>query len=771
MSLEPVSVAVALRTTDGDELELRTRRFELIERIDHPYEATVELVSDNLDLDVRSLLGARARLELDRPGVTARALSGVVTHSEYVTTRNKQLMVRLVVEPSLALLRYSVRRRIFADLTLPEVLEAVAGPVFETHGGAWDASKLSAPLGPRDYRVQWGESDLDFVLRLLSESGLCLLHGQQEDEPLYVLSDINAALPGVGADPVQPGSSEPPIFPFEPDAEEQANEPSVQYLGRRDGVHAQGVRVAARDWKTPGATRYETRIKLGDDRGRAGHVWSYHPGRLDEGKGSEGPHDNETDAWATRLLEEQRASGIEVTGASNIADLLAGSTFELQGHPHVDLDQRYAVVSVVHQADFPEVDLGAHGQGQVHAPTYTNRFVAAPLDAGPVRPPLLSKPRATGIESATVVGPEGEDVHTDTLGRVQVRFHWDEAPSQTCWLRVMSPWAGPGYGASFIPRVGMEVVVGFLGGDPDRPVVTGCLYTGTNMPPGALPESKTCTTLRTQSSPGGEGFNELRFEDAAGSEEVFLHAQRNQRTVVRSAQTTSVGASRSLSVGRDSNRTIGGTETVRIGGKGEKPGDLDVHVSGNERRVLDKDHEFEAENARWQLRETLKADATNEVRVSCAPGGTVLTMSPKAVCIEAPESIKLRVGSAELELTPRGVFISGPVVTATVKEQLLLTSDAGNLALTQEQAGLYGGTGRESKLELRGESARFETAGGMFTAAESMTTKALALSKHVAVDLQLFATNKMVVDSSGSMDVHAPDGLVDVIGARINLNS
>ena len=154
MSLEPVSVAVALRTTDGDEPELRTRRFELIERIDHPFEATVELVSDDLDFDVRSLLGAQARVELDRTRTAAQTRSGVVTRSEYVTTRNRQLLMRLVIEPSLALLRHSVRRRVFSDVTLPEVLEAEAGPVFATHGGAWDASRLSAPLGPRDYRVQ-----------------------------------------------------------------------------------------------------------------------------------------------------------------------------------------------------------------------------------------------------------------------------------------------------------------------------------------------------------------------------------------------------------------------------------------------------------------------------------------------------------------------------------------------------------------------------------------------------------------------------------------
>jgi len=780
MSLEPVSVTVRLRTTDGDELELPTRRFELIERIDHPYEATVELVSEDLDLDVRSLLGAGARLELDRPGVTMRALSGVATLSEYVTTRNKQLMVRLVVEPSLALLRYSVRRRIFADLTLSEVLEAVAGPVFATHGGAWDASKLSALLGPRDYCVQWGESDLDFVLRLLSESGLCLLHGQREDEPLYVLSDINAALPGVGADPAQPGSSEPLVIPFEPEAEEEADEPGVQYLGRTDSVHAQGVRVAARDWKTPGATRYETRVKLGDDRGRAGLVWSYHPGRLDEGKGSEGPHDNETDAWATRLLEEQRARGIEVTGASNIADLTAGATFELQGHPHIDLDQRYAVLSVVHQADFPEVDLGAHGQGQVQAPTYTNRLVATPLDAGPVRPPLLSKPRATGIESATVVGPEGEEVHTNALGRVQVRFHWDDAPSQTCWLRVMSPWAGPGYGASFIPRVGMEVVVGFLGGDPDRPVVTGCLYTGTNMPPGALPETKTCTTLRTQSSPGGEGFNELRFEDAAGSEEVFLHAQRNQRTVVKAAQSTQVGATRSLSVSKDSTRTIGGSETVQVGTpNAEEKGELEVFVTGGEFRKIGEIHALETTSAFWLADEAIVANAEARVCWSCTPGGrrledvpsggSVLTMTPNAITLEALERIKLRVGSAELELTPRGVFINGPVFMATPTEHAEVSAPGGSLTLREEDAKLQGGVNQESSVLLCAERLHCNAQGELRNEGKRVTVHGMDKARFVSKVTEVEGTAQVSVTSGGEVSVTG-EGETVIRGSKVRIN-
>lgn len=706
--LEPVIAAIRMQIEDGDELSLAVRRFELVERIDQPFEMVVELVTDDLQFEVSSMLGARALFEFDRPGVAARSLGGLVTRAEYITTRSQQLTVRVVVEPSLALLRYSTRRRIFADLSLPEILDAVTAPVFATHGGSWDFSRASGAMLPRDYVVQYDETDLDFVLRLLGESGLCLLHGHAEESGgVYALIDSNAMLPGSGVDPAVQAESKPMEVSFVPMAEEESSEPSVQYLGRWDGLFSQGVTVQARDWKSPGATRFETLLKLGDDRGRTGHVWNYHPGRLDEGKGREGGDHNEAESWATRLVEEKRAGGVEVSGASNVVDFTAGATFQLDGHPHVDLDQDYAVLSIVHQGDFPEVEVG-HAEG---AATYTNRFVAAPVDSSPVRPPLRPKPRASGIESATVVGPDGEEVHTDALGRVRVRFHWDDAPSQTCWLRVMTSWAGPGYGASVVPRVGMEVVVGFLGGDPDRPVVTGCLYTGTNMPPGALPDTKTQTVFRTQSTPGGEGFNELRFEDAAGSEEVFIHAQRNHRTVVRAAQSTRVGASRSLSVGKDSRRSIGGSETVQVGTpNADEKGELEVFVTGGELRHIGDVHALQTTSAFWLADEAIIANAEKRVCWSCtsgpqaldrAPsGGTVLTLTPTAATIEALESIELKVGGASVLVNPRGVFIDGPVFTATPTEHAEVSAPGGSLTLRQEDAALRGGAGQESSVSL-----------------------------------------------------------------------
>ena len=775
-TLDPVTVIARLRTVGGDEPPFSVRRFELIERIDHPFKMVVELVCDELDLDVRSLLGARGVVELDRPSVTARSFGGVVTQAEYIATRSQQLFARVVLEPSLALLRYQTRRRIFSDLTLPEILDVVADPLFASHGGAWDFSRISSEMLPRDYVVQLDESDLDFVLRLLSEAGLCLLQGLggEEGDSLFVLVDDNAALPSYGVDPSVPKESRPTVVVFVPEAEEEADEPSVQYLGRKDGIHPQGVTVQARNWKTPGATCFETRIELGGDCGQTGHVWSYHPGRIDEDKGSDGPHRDDTEAWAARLIQEQRAGGVEVVGASNVADFFAGATFQLDGHPLVDLDQDYAVLSIVHQGDFPEVEVG-HAEG---AATYTNRFVAAPVDSGPVRPPLRPKPRAEGIESATVVGPDGEEVHTDALGRVRVRFHWDDAPSQTCWLRVMTSWAGPGYGASVVPRVGMEVVVGFLGGDPDRPVVTGCLYTGTNMPPGALPDTKTQTVFRTQSTPGGEGFNELRFEDAAGSEEVFIHAQRNHRTVVRAAQSTRVGASRSLSVGKDSTRTIGGSETVHIGGEGEEVGSLEVLVTGGESRTVHDGHELTADSALWRMATTLHADAADEVRVSCSETGSVIRFEPTKLTLEAQESIELKVGNSSVLLNPRGVFIDGPVFTATPTEYAEVSAPGGSLRLRQEDALMQGGKGKESSVSLSSQMLECKAKAKLRVEGAGVTVHGFETARFVSQETQVEGVTGLSMTCVGAVDVQGErigitaDTIVDVIGrSKILLNS
>ncbi len=783
--IPPVTADLSLTTFDGEALggDLAVRRFTLTECIDEPFELVVDVMSEDQALDVQELLGARGTMPVVRSGHAVRIVHGVVTRAEYVATRSKQLFARLTLESPLAMLRYSRRRRIFSDQTLLEVLEAVAAPVFERFGGAWYFDRLHGEFEPRDYVVQYEETDLEFVLRLLSEAGLCLLSADGGEHETLVLVDASAALPGLGVSPMSPEDSEPVMVALVPGQEEEASAESVQYLGQAYKMRTSDVSVVARDWKTPAATTFGTSTTFGSEDdcrpGRWGHLWEYHPGRIDEGKGSEGDHADSTEGRAWRHIDEHQADGQHVSGRSNLSALAVGSTFELTGHPYAEFDASYAVLRVEHEADFPEVEVGTPKDTKA---TYANIFVAQVLeDHKDVRPPLRPRPSVLGPQTATVVGPPGEEVHTDALGRVRVRFHWDGDDGRTCWLRVMQSWAGSGFGASFIPRVGMEVVVSFLDGDPDRPLVTGCVYTGSHRPPGNLPETMTCTTLRTQSTPGGEGFNELRFEDAAGHEEVFLHAQRNHRETVRANQNTSVGASRSVSVGKHSKRSIGGNETVQVGTpNAEEPGHLEVHVTGGEMRTVGDVHSLDMKSGHWTADEAIVAQADKTVWVSCAPGGSALDrrptggslveLLPKSVTIEAPETITLKVGNTSLQLTPRGIFLEGAVITASVEEQLWLTSDAGRLALTQEHAGLYGGKKSESTIELSDDGHQHKAKETVYTEAKFVTSNASDVASIKGGEAKLVATKKATVHSEGAMDLTAPSGAVFLQGSTVDIN-
>ena len=270
--------------------------------------------------------------------------------------------------------------------------------------------------------------------------------------------------------------------------------------------------------------------------------------------------------------QRHRIDDVRGKGTSNVVGFTDGATFEVSDHPAPDLDGMYVVLSVTHHAQFNPKD---NGVTQGPATAYTNSFSChrfeVPDGAGyDYAPPLRAKPRANGPMTATVVGPEGEEIHTDRHGRIKVRMHWDreglarDDHETSCWVPVGQVWAGPGYGAVFIPRVGMDVVISFLAGDPDRPLCTGVVYDGSNQPPYPLPDSKTRSVIRTSSSPGGGGYNELSFEDAAGSEEVFLRAQRNLREVVKASHSTSVGGDQSITVGRERMVVVADEDTVRV---------------------------------------------------------------------------------------------------------------------------------------------------------------------------------------------------------------
>jgi type VI secretion system VgrG family protein len=273
-------------------------------------------------------------------------------------------------------------------------------------------------------------------------------------------------------------------------------------------------------------------------------------------------------------LGQQRRTHRVGAGKSRVRRLKPGSWFELEGHPHDELNTRLVVVEIAHKYFARDSSRASGANVELQ---YLNHVTCVKSDvvAHPERPKRVHRQIT---ETATVVGPAGEEIHTDEHGRVKVQFHWDREGKgddhSSCWIRTMVPWAGSAWGMQFVPRVGMEVVVSFAGGDTDRPVILGALYNGANVPPFALPAHKTQSGLRSRTTPGGDGANELRFDDAAGAEQIYLHAQRDLVEAVEN----------------DRVRTVRGHQNVRIdkSSRLEVLEDHTMQVAGNQVTVIEK---------------------------------------------------------------------------------------------------------------------------------------------------------------------------------------
>jgi len=264
-------------------------------------------------------------------------------------------------------------------------------------------------------------------------------------------------------------------------------------------------------------------------------------------------------------MEQETVPGLIIQGSSNCRHFVSGHKFNLERH--FNADGEYLLVGVSHVAR-QESDFRSGGGGDFE---YENSFSCIPF-AIPFRPPRLTpKPVVQGTQTAVVVGPAGEEIFTDKYGRVKVQFHWDREgqhnEKSSCWVRVSQNWAGKRWGAMFIPRIGQEVIVDFLEGDPDQPIITGRVYNADEMPPYELPKEQTKSTLKSNSSKGGGGFNEIRFEDAKGKEQIFIHAERDMDVRIGASQRTSIGGDRHSTVGGTSNEDVGKDFYLKAGMK------------------------------------------------------------------------------------------------------------------------------------------------------------------------------------------------------------
>ncbi len=508
----------------GLEHDFRVLAFTAKESISRPFSVRLELVSERANLKLEELLHRLAFLRFDADGNGLHGQIGEIAQGDS-GKRFTHYFIQLV--PSLKRLEYRSNHRIFQGKTVPEIIALVLKDHAIFSNGF--AFLLREPCKPRDYCTQYQETDLHFVRRLCEEEGIHFHFQHSPDEHLLVFADDPVQLPVLKAAVAYVQSSG------------QIADASV--------INRFNVRLGTRPGKASHQTYHfqlpevDLLSSAGGDGRKELEDYQYPAPFTDLSVGTR---------QAQKALERNRSDVRLASGSSDQSALVSGHLFELT-HPNPEWSQQWLLTSVFHEGKQPQVleesmprASGAFTQG------YRNRFEAIPGKV-PFRSPLRHrKPRVLGSQHAVVTGPQGEEIYCDEYGRIKVKFFWDREGKRnehsSCWLRVATGWAHEQYGAVMIPRVGMEVIVGYFDADPDQPYVQACLPNAGTRAPLNLPMQNTQTVLKTQSSPGGAGFNELRIEDRKGAESISIRAQRNWSEHVLNDQSIQVDNQRKVNV-------------------------------------------------------------------------------------------------------------------------------------------------------------------------------------------------------------------------------
>ncbi|MDC3960694.1 type VI secretion system tip protein VgrG [Polyangium jinanense] len=572
--------------------------------------------------------GRTATLTFDT-GESTRTVRGMIAEFVQLDDGKTGTAYRAVLVPEVTRLLHRRDNRIFQERSAPEIVAAVLESAGVRRGSFRFA--LGKDRMRRDYCVQYRETDWAFVSRLLEEEGI---HYFFDDDSILVMADGPTAHA-----PISGGT-----LAFRAPLGAMAHGEHVSRFAWAERVHSGKVTLRDYEFRKP-ALSLEAAKKADEDSEL--EVYEY-PGRYETPeRGAE---------LAAMQLEELRTRARSGAGESDSCRVIPGKTFLLMDHPDDRMNGAYLVMRVEHQGTAPMPDaILTDGES-----SYENRFEVVGADVR-VRPSRTTpRPVISGPQTAIVVGPGKEELHTDAYGRVKVQFHWDRQGKKdersSCWLRVMQSSAGAGWGAQFLPRVGHEVVVAFLEGDPDRPFVIGSLYHAANVPPYALPQQKTRSGIRTKTF-GGDGHNEIRFDDATGAEEIYVHAQRDYNEVVEHDRSAAVHGKRTQTVDGDDTEHVRGNQGLTVDGSQH------IHVRGNQRTIIDGDEPKPGgvRGGAVTVRGKYELDASDTVHV------------------QAPASIRLECGGSFVLIEPGKITITaGGGATLVLDPNALLQSAAGS---------------------------------------------------------------------------------------------
>lgn len=654
------------------------------EQVSGLFELRYELLSERGDLDADKILGQGLTLSYRLLAGATRYLHGIVTEFSQTGYLQRYHRYRAVVRPWLWLLTRTADCRSFQGKSVPEIFEQVV----KQYGFSDYKLKLQSSYQPLNYCVQYRETDFNFLSRLLEHEGIHYYFEHSDGRHVIVLADDPSAHQAVGGyDRVSylPPGSEPSMRTSEHLYEWSATK-RVQ-----PGAYATGDFDFEAPRNSLAANASTSRQYAHSDF----EIFDY-PGDLDTLEAGESKR------IAKVRLDELQAGYLVAHGQGDVAGLAPGFKFALADYPRSDLNIEYLVLAA--QYSMSSDVYTSEGGGSAAGEGDSCSIAVQAIDARTAyRPPRVTpKPLIHGAQTAIVVG-EGsaggtEQIYTDKYGRVKVQFHWDRYAkgdqNSSCWVRVAQVWAGKQWGALHLPRVGHEVLVEFLEGDPDRPIVTGRVYNADNMPPYALPDNATQSGIKSRSSEDGaaDDFNEIRFEDKKGSELVYLHAQKDFNTVVEHDRSLAIGHDETASVGNDRHSKVGNDETCDVSqdhettiGRNEKRSvgqDRSTTVSGNDTLSVGKD-ESRSIGQRYVLTAGDEISLeTGASRLVMKSDGTI-ELQGTSITIDASQSLKQTAGDS-VEVDGMQVKLSGTTIgvqgTQTSVEGTLLDLKASAVA-------------------------------------------------------------------------------------------
>lgn len=553
MSLLADNRALEVTTDLGPDLVVQG--FSGTESISAPFAFQVDMVSEDPNLDTQSLLRTPIAVKMELETGEHRTIHGMVSRVTQTGYREGIASYRADMVPWLWFLGLNQDSRVFQGKTVLEIVEQV----FQDRGMTDFEIRCDGSYPTVEFCVQYRESDLAFVQRLLENEGIFYFFEHQDDKHVLVIADANSKFEET---PYQPS------LHFR--SETEALEEVVSSFQWHHAVHVGKVTLKDYDPLQP-LDDFSASLAGQEEQ----EVYEY-PGSYAKWFCNDpGDVAGQAERYARARLELEESRRHRALGAGNCRGIMVGYTFELTEHYREDANRPYVVTTLTHDAR-----LGDYRTGRSDAFSYQCSFTVQDA-ATPYRPDLRTpRPVVQGTQTALVVGPKGEEIWTDKHGRVKCQFHWDREgqkdENSSCWIRVATPWGGKGYGSVSIPRIGNEVIVDFLEGDPDRPIIVGSVYNADQVPPNGLPDSGIQMGMKSRSSKGGGGYNEISVTDTKGEEVITIHGQFDMNTTVEHDMTETVNNNRTTNIAVDDSQTIGSNQVNDVGA------DRTTTIGGNE---------------------------------------------------------------------------------------------------------------------------------------------------------------------------------------------